>query len=45
VLRGVLLPVSGVFGVLRADAEAAVALLLGVCGSRDVSDAGSALLR
>jgi len=45
VLRGVLLPVSGVLGVVRADTEAAVALLLGVCGSRLASDAGSALLR
>jgi hypothetical protein len=45
VLRGVLLPLIGVLGVLCADAAAAVALLLGVCGSRDVSDVGSALLR
>jgi hypothetical protein len=44
VLRGVLLPLIGVLGVLRADAAAAVALLLGVCGSRG-SDVGSALLR
>jgi vancomycin permeability regulator SanA len=29
-VRGVLLPLAGVFGVLRADAPAAVALLLGV---------------
>jgi hypothetical protein len=45
VVRGVLLPLSGVFGVLRADAAAAVALLLGVCGSRGTSGAGNALLR
>jgi hypothetical protein len=29
-VRGVLLPLAGVFGVLRAEALAAVALLLGV---------------
>jgi hypothetical protein len=43
--RGVLRPVAGVFGVVLVDADAAVALLLGVCGSRVASDAGSALLR
>jgi hypothetical protein len=45
VLRGVLRPLSGVFGVVLADAAADVAFLLGVCGSRVVSGAGSALLR
>jgi hypothetical protein len=45
VLRGVFLPLRGVFGVVLVDAAAEAALLLGVCGSRAASDEGSALLR
>jgi len=44
-LRGVFRPLSGVFGVVRADASAEVVFLLGVCGSRVPSEAGNALLR
>lgn len=44
-LRGVFLPLSGVFGVFRADAGADTVFLLGVCGSRAAAGAGKALLK
>lgn len=45
VLRGVFAPVTGVLGVLRADAGADVAAFRGVCGSLLEVGAGNALLR